>query len=219
MTCEEFLDLLDGDLPFTEEAEAHRSACPACALAADREEAARRGLAAFRDVEPPGDLHGRILSASARPAAGRLWRRAAWAAPMAAVLLLALLGGVTLVRSFRSSFTSDEGLRRPTVMAPQPAVERSQTAAPMDQRSPSPEPETSPGRKESREGDNLLPPPPPRPAGVTGLEISPDLAEVHRKGEARDEGGGPTPYETPAEEQAPAKSSDRTREVAAAPPT
>jgi len=90
MTCEEFLDLLDGDLPLTEEAEAHRSACASCALAADREEAARRGLAAFRDVTPPEDLHRKILSASARPSTGRLWRRTAWAAPIAAVLLLAL---------------------------------------------------------------------------------------------------------------------------------
>ncbi|MEW6758967.1 MAG: hypothetical protein AB1347_12170, partial [Acidobacteriota bacterium] len=195
----------------------HRSACASCALAADREEAARRGLAAFRDVTPPEDLHRKILSASARPSTGRLWRRTAWAAPIAAVLLLALLGGVTLVRYFRSSFSTEEGLRRPTVNAPQPAVERSQNGAPMGQGSIDPEKDPTSPRQESLQDSKALPPPAPRSVPAEGYDISPDLTEVHRKGEAKTEADGPAFSSAPFEIQSPGGSSDLSDASGAAP--
>jgi hypothetical protein len=185
MTCEEFLDLLDGDPPLPTEAEAHMASCPSCAQAADREEAARRGLAALREVATPEDLHTKILAASVRPAPGHFGRRSQWAAPLAAALLLALLGGVTLVRLFRSSPLPEEGLSRPTVRAPQPAVERNRSGEFAEPQGDSSKREQTTPPREGDGRSEALPAPPPRPMKAQDFEISQDLVEVHRKGEAK----------------------------------
>jgi hypothetical protein len=101
MRCEEFLRVMDEDGPVQSgDAGAHLASCQACRRAFEEFLSLRRELRAMSEGETPADLHGLIMArVRAEPAggprrAGRFrWFRAAWAGPIAALVLFAALGG------------------------------------------------------------------------------------------------------------------------------
>ena len=109
MRCEEFLRVMDEDGPVQSgDAGAHLASCPACRRAFEEFLSVRREFRAMSDGETPADLHGLIMARvraepeSGSRRAGRFpWFRAAWAGPIAAVVLFAVLGGWAVFHEIR----------------------------------------------------------------------------------------------------------------------
>lgn len=177
MTCEEFLDLLDGGEPLPPEALGHLDSCPACARAHLLASEAARGLDALKEDEAPPDLHRRLMAALPKETPRLFHRRHPWALPLAALFVAALLGGFSLLTFLRRERSQELPLPRPSVAAPHPAIERPAGEAPEARKQASAE-----GTLPPLDSAEALPPPPPRPLELhrdPPLTLSEDLGEVH----------------------------------------
>ncbi len=144
MRCEEFLRVMDEDGPVQSgDAGAHLASCQACRRAFDEFLSVRGEFRAMSDGEAPADLHGLIMArVRAEPESGprragrSRWFRAAWAGPIAAVVLFAALGGWAVLHELQP-FRKMARLPAPPVARPAPQTEAKaeaprEAAAPMD---------------------------------------------------------------------------------------
>ncbi|MGC8723691.1 MAG: hypothetical protein ACP5VF_07435 [Acidobacteriota bacterium] len=122
MRCEEFLRVMDEDGPVQSgDAGAHLASCQACRRAFEEFLSVRRELRAMSEGETPADLHGLIMARvraepeSGSRRAGRFrWFRAAWAGPIAAVVLFAVLGGWAVLHELHPFRKVPPPLARPS---------------------------------------------------------------------------------------------------------
>lgn len=176
MNCEAFLDLLDEGKPLPPEALAHLEACPRCARAHLLASVTARGLDALREDEAPPDLHLRLMAGLQAKGPRFLHLRHSWALPVAALLVVTLLGGASLLNLLRRGRPETLPLPRPSVATPHPAIEKHERETyQAPKRAPVEEP-TFPA-----DSEKALPPPPPRPLELhrePPLTLSEDLGEV-----------------------------------------
>ncbi len=131
MKCSEFLRLLDNGGPVQDgEAGEHILECDSCRQAFVNWQKVSDALSAMKADEAPPFLHARIMAhvraeADAQPQPSRFsaFFRSRWLAPSALLVLVALIGGITLITSFNRVVDRQRPLPAPQSQAPIKASE------------------------------------------------------------------------------------------------
>ncbi len=190
MNCKIFLRLLDSDsLEGNPAAAEHLEECERCREVFERWRAAQKELTAMKEVEIPFSIHSRIMANVRSPGktveARRtvsFWRRNTWALPAAAVLLVVLIGGATMLTFFRRGVMKPVNLSAPVVQAPRKAMIQEEASNGSATRAGR-EATGIPAPHEKAGAEDELPSPPlnqKQPTIEHPLEISPDLSSVSK---------------------------------------